>query len=261
MVGSFNKQTGIRVKQFTLIPVILLAVIACSSETRQLFFDIKPPTAEELAAKPSESPEIQTNQTKDKSLSLSSSMFSFLGIDESLPPPAIEEVLEWEKAEQMLPKDEEDNVDWSEALRQGLIRPRTGSDPRTLLMTTFQWDFIIPAVVDEDEDEDEDEDDEDEEVETENNNEEVDIAERDDEANEEDEDEDDEANEDDAYFPHSSHTQWLSCKNCHMTIYPFRRNPATMKEMKKGKSCGVCHGKKKVAFSLKACGRCHLNSE
>lgn len=77
MVGSFNKQTGIRVKQFTLIPVLLLAVIACSTETRQLFFDIKPPMAEELASKPSESPEIQESQTKDKNLSLVPVCFHF----------------------------------------------------------------------------------------------------------------------------------------------------------------------------------------
>ena len=61
-----------------------------------------------------------------------------------------------------------------------------------------------------------------------------------------------------AYFPHSAHTQWLGCKNCHTGIYPYRRNPATMKEMRAGASCGTCHGKKNVAFSLKQCKRCHL---
>lgn len=59
-----------------------------------------------------------------------------------------------------------------------------------------------------------------------------------------------------AYFPHSAHTQWLGCKNCHMTLYPYKRNPATMKEMRAGASCGKCHGN--VAFSLKHCKRCHL---
>jgi len=62
-----------------------------------------------------------------------------------------------------------------------------------------------------------------------------------------------------AYFPHSAHTEWLGCKNCHTSIYPYKRNPATMKEIKKGESCGTCHGKENVAFSLKACKRCHLN--
>ena len=59
-----------------------------------------------------------------------------------------------------------------------------------------------------------------------------------------------------AYFPHSAHTEWLGCKNCHMSLYPYKRNPATMKEMRKGASCGACHGK--VAFALKQCKRCHL---
>ncbi len=246
MYLSGNK-TGFSVKFLALVPVFLLSVIACSTETRQLFFDIQPPTTEELAeqARKKAAAESAANpQSKNKKPEIASLLFPQFS-DEDLPPPAIEEVMDWEKVEESLPKDNEDNVDWSEALRQGLIRPRTGSDPRTILMTTFQWDFIIPAAVDEDEDEDEDEDkDEDE-----------------DEDEDEDDEEEGEGHEDDAYFPHSAHTQWLSCKNCHMTIYPLRRNPATMKEMKKGKSCGVCHGRDKVAFSLKACDRCHLNSE
>lgn len=61
-----------------------------------------------------------------------------------------------------------------------------------------------------------------------------------------------------AYFPHSAHTQWLGCKNCHMAIFPYKRNPATMKEMRNGASCGTCHGKNNVAFSLTSCKRCHL---
>ena len=223
------------VMKIALIPFVMLTVFACSTETRQLFFDIQPPTAEKLTKKSPKQKDSTVSRAQGEGFAMSSSMFMLPSvINENAPPPAIEEVMDWEKAEEMLPKDEEDNVDWSAALRQGLIRPRTGSDPRTLWMTSFQWDFVIRATEEEDEDEDED-----------------------------DEDEDDEegGNEDDAYFPHSAHTQWLSCKNCHMTIYPYRRNPATMKEMKKGKSCGVCHGKDKVAFSLKACDRCHLNSE
>jgi c(7)-type cytochrome triheme protein len=62
-----------------------------------------------------------------------------------------------------------------------------------------------------------------------------------------------------AWFPHSAHTGWLGCKNCHMAIYPYKRNPATMKEMRKGASCGTCHGKRNVAFPLSNCKRCHLN--
>ena len=68
--------------------------------------------------------------------------------------------------------------------------------------------------------------------------------------------------DDDAYFPHSAHTMWLGCKNCHNPdLYPYKRNPTTMKEMKRGASCGACHGRKNVSFSLKACDRCHINVE
>jgi c(7)-type cytochrome triheme protein len=61
----------------------------------------------------------------------------------------------------------------------------------------------------------------------------------------------------DALFPHSAHTGWLGCRNCHTALYPKKRNPATMKEMRAGASCGSCHGN--VAFSLKQCKRCHIN--
>ena len=60
-----------------------------------------------------------------------------------------------------------------------------------------------------------------------------------------------------ALFPHSAHTGWLGCQNCHGNVFPLRRNPISMKEMRKGASCGACHGK--VAFSLKQCKRCHVN--
>jgi c(7)-type cytochrome triheme protein len=211
----------------TLALALVSLVIACSSETRQLFFDIPPPKPEVLTDK----------QVKDEtSLQRSGTGIGlaafFPGLMDDAPPPPIEKIEEWDEVEAMLPKDDEDDVDWSAAIRQDIIRPRHGGDPRDLLGTIFQWDFIIPVPPEDDEDEDEE------------------VAE----ADEEDEVE---GNEDDALFQHSSHTQWLSCDNCHMTIYPYRRNPFTMKQKKKGESCGVCHGK--VAFSLKTCGRCHPN--
>ncbi len=58
-------------------------------------------------------------------------------------------------------------------------------------------------------------------------------------------------------FPHEAHTKWLTCAICHDGIYQMKKgaNPTTMAKINAGESCGVCHGK--VAFSLKACGRCH----
>ena len=62
---------------------------------------------------------------------------------------------------------------------------------------------------------------------------------------------------DGAYFPHSTHSMWLKCENCHVNLFlPVAGvNNLTMSELVKGKACGVCHGK--VSFPLNDCGRCH----
>ena len=59
-----------------------------------------------------------------------------------------------------------------------------------------------------------------------------------------------------AWFPHSAHTEWLGCRNCHGSVFKYASNEMSMKSMRKGEYCGACHNK--VAFSLKECGRCHL---
>ena len=60
-----------------------------------------------------------------------------------------------------------------------------------------------------------------------------------------------------AYFPHSSHVAVMSCDSCHPALFPLRDNEITMKAMRKGETCGACHGK--VAFDLKNCKRCHTS--
>jgi c(7)-type cytochrome triheme protein len=62
-------------------------------------------------------------------------------------------------------------------------------------------------------------------------------------------------------FPHSIHTYWLSCKNCHPKIFlpEAGANPISMDEIFKGEWCGRCHGK--VAFNFwprENCLRCHM---
>lgn len=62
-------------------------------------------------------------------------------------------------------------------------------------------------------------------------------------------------------FPHSIHTYWLSCNNCHPKIFlpEAGANPITMDEIFKGQWCGRCHGK--VAFTFwprDNCVRCHI---
>lgn len=62
-------------------------------------------------------------------------------------------------------------------------------------------------------------------------------------------------------FPHSIHTYWLSCNNCHPKIFipEAGANPITMDEIFNGQWCGRCHGK--VAFTFwprENCIRCHI---
>ncbi len=62
-------------------------------------------------------------------------------------------------------------------------------------------------------------------------------------------------------FPHSIHTYWLSCNNCHPKIFipQAGANPISMVEIFEGKWCGRCHGK--VAFKfypIANCRRCHI---
>jgi len=62
-------------------------------------------------------------------------------------------------------------------------------------------------------------------------------------------------------FPHSIHTYWLSCSNCHPDIFipEAGANPITMEEIWQGKWCGRCHGKVAFTFWPEAnCRRCHM---
>lgn len=63
-----------------------------------------------------------------------------------------------------------------------------------------------------------------------------------------------------AYFPHKTHTTWMSCDSCHTKIFmPLAgSNDLTMSTIAKGQACGVCHGK--VAFPLNDCTRCHVST-
>ncbi|MDZ4698822.1 MAG: cytochrome c3 family protein [Rhodothermales bacterium] len=60
----------------------------------------------------------------------------------------------------------------------------------------------------------------------------------------------------DAYFPHSAHTQWVACTQCHGPIFKYQDNEIQMADVFEGKFCGECHGK--VAFPpITGCERCH----
>jgi len=201
-----------RAAKAALVFLCLLFLLSCSVKTRQIFFDIQPPTAAEIAEKNRQENARREAVLAEAAGQMDSKALAFGDNSDNRPRPDLESVTSWEQALELLPKDYKKKADWAAAVEQGLIRPRAGADPNTQYVKTFQYDFIMPA----------------------------------------------EKPKNEAYFPHSAHTQWLSCKNCHMTIFPYKRNPATMKEMKKGASCGACHGKKNVAFSLSNCKRCHL---
>ena len=61
-------------------------------------------------------------------------------------------------------------------------------------------------------------------------------------------------------FSHDGHVgMGLNCQDCHDKLFVTKEKhkKATMKNMKKGKSCGACHNGKK-AFSVKSdCNKCH----
>ena len=62
----------------------------------------------------------------------------------------------------------------------------------------------------------------------------------------------------DAYFPHSAHTEWVNCQQCHGRIFRYRDTPIQMADVLAGKYCGECHGK--VAFPpITGCERCHVD--
>jgi c(7)-type cytochrome triheme protein len=64
----------------------------------------------------------------------------------------------------------------------------------------------------------------------------------------------------DVMFPHQKHTFWLSCSNCHPSIFKAKKgaNQFNMEDVWNGEYCGRCHGT--VAFMPKGfenCQRCH----
>ena len=128
-----------------LLLFCLLVTVSCSTSTRRLFFDIPAPSAEQLAqeARKEATREAEltaaNNQVGDKKDSLSGAT------DDNQPRPAIESLLNWEQVLETLPKDYKKKADWAAAIEQGLVRPRTGADPRAKLAASFKYDFIIGA--------------------------------------------------------------------------------------------------------------------
>lgn len=59
-------------------------------------------------------------------------------------------------------------------------------------------------------------------------------------------------------FPHRQHAEWLSCMNCHESLFELKATGKGkgMAAILRGEHCGFCHGR--VAFAPEgSCYRCH----
>lgn len=183
---------------------LVLFVIACSAKTRSIFFDIPPPSKEELAQQQLEAQQAPPTASNANGRGMQT-------VEEDPERPAVESATTWEEVKAQLPEHALGGVDWVAAMEAGLVKPRPGPDsPDAKYAAAFKYDFIIEG----------------------------------------------KKPKFNAFFPHSAHTGWLGCENCHTALYPYQRNPAKMKDMRNGASCGACHGS--VAFNLKQCKRCHV---
>ncbi len=205
----------------------LLFIVSCSEQGLALFFDIPQPTPEERAEEARIQAEakamaeakvakMMAGGTLDGQSGTTGETAAAAEVEEE-ERPEIEKAATWKQAKGFFPMDREGRKgrpDWTEAVRQGIIRPRESVDGvKKPARFIFKYDFFIPT----------------------------------------------EEPGFEAYFPHSTHTEWIDCASCHPKIFPVRGAKMTKKEMKKGKYCGVCHRKKNgTAFWLKACDRCHL---
>ncbi len=215
-LGQVARGPGLR-RLLLLLP--LLSLSSCSDRALEIFFDIPPPTAEEKAAEAkaqaeAQKAEIQKSQAAVEAPAKTPEAAAIAKAQKE--PPEIEKIFDWKKARAMLPKDakgRKGKVNWTQAVREGIIRPRESIDgsPRPPGYV-FRYDFFIPS----------------------------------------------EEKGFEAYFPHSTHTEWLACESCHPRIFPTRDITYTKRDLKKGKYCGVCHAKKNgTAFWLRSCDRCH----
>ena len=142
--------------------------------------------------------------------------------------PAAELAKTWPELEKLLPKVRSGNVDWIAALQTDVIEPRVGLDPASPAQAVFDLDIHLSR------------------SQSTVLGDPKSLA---------------------VTYRHATHTQWLTCNNCHPAIFPLelgaidngavsQRAVITMAKIKQGQYCGACHGK--VAFGVDdACDRCH----
>ncbi len=215
--------------------LITVLVAGCAAETRSFFFDgVKseeppPPTTRVRRDLLKEIDELQSELVESQKALEAEQARQQKKSVDNLIPEA-ERAKTWPTLSEQLPKAYNGDVDWIAALETGAIKPRVGLDPSAPAQAVFDLDIKLAR------------------------------------------------SHSTALGPpqsiavtyrHSSHTQWLTCNNCHPDIFPLgqeiaadgsvleRRSEAiTMAMIKQGEYCGACHGT--VAFGVDgACERCH----
>ena len=102
-----------RVAKATLVFLSVMVFAACSVQTRQLFFDIQPPSAEEIAEKNRrENARRESVLAEAEQQITDSRSFGSAQANDNQPRPAIESVTSWEQALEQLPKDYKKKPDW-----------------------------------------------------------------------------------------------------------------------------------------------------
>lgn len=145
-----------------------------------------------------------------------SDLSGLLHLVEDTVRPPIEGTLDPDSVIALLPRDHAGNLDWAAALREGVIKPRSSLPGEPPKDPPPGFDFEFAF-----------------DFFFQGPNEMF-----------------------DAYFPHSTHTEWVDCRQCHSRLFRYRGTEITMADVLGGKYCGECHGK--VAFTpATACERCH----
>jgi len=190
--------------------LLLTLLAACSSSTplMAVLFDMPPPGQPQLQEPPARQPRRAVPSTGPVIGPSKQYLDAMVARIEAGPPP------NWPVVFKLLPKDDEDNIDWTAALERKLIAPsgvidgkdkdpgRTVDDDIELATSGKPNRMVI--------------------------------------------------------FSHSTHTQWLTCNNCHNAIFKREAGSATitMDDIDDGKYCGVCHDKVALA-QPSGCKGCH----
>lgn len=122
-----------------LLPAAFL-LHSCSDKALSVFFDLPKPAEAEVATE-------STPSTQQPASPANQPVFNqpttFLPTENITERPEIESVTAWDEAEAMLPKDDIDEIDWVEAMRQGIIRPRATGDRLARGDPVFSLDFYL----------------------------------------------------------------------------------------------------------------------